>query len=399
MATVDRPATPRTFEYNPMNGRRPLNEWWDEIDALVDESVYHRSTLAQGFWLLTSLDTIRELLQHPETFSSTAAMATEPDPPYLWVPHMLDPPEHTKWRQLLSSHFSPARMAEMETDVRAVAARLVGEIAPRGECEFQADFALQYPTEIFLKLMGMPANDTAQFMEWEYRILNGTPEEDPDRSKAFQAMNDVMAYFADLIEEKRKTPGDDLVSAAAQWKIDGQDIPQERLLSMCLLMFMAGLDTVAAQLSWSFYHLATHPKDRQRLLDDPSLMAPAVEEFLRFYTIVRPGRKVMTDIDFHGCPMKAGEMVHVPLAAACRDPKAFPDGNQFVLDRTPNQHIAFGAGPHRCLGSHLARRELRVALEEWHKRIPIYGIPEGAELCAHSGAEISVERVPLVWER
>jgi cytochrome P450 len=210
-------------------------------------------------------------------------------------------------------------------------------------------------------------------------------------------MNDVMAYFSALIDEKRARPQDDLVSAAAGWKIDDEEIPMEKLLSMCLLMFMAGLDTVAAQLSWNFYHLATHPEDRRRLVDDPALIESAVEEFLRFYTIVRPSRKVMRDIDFHGCPMKAGDMVHIPLAAACRDPKAFPDADQVLIDRAQNQHIAFGAGPHRCLGSHLARRELRIAMEEWHRRIPDYRIPEDADLIAHSGAEISVERLPLVW--
>jgi cytochrome P450 len=399
MTTLEqRPAGPQTLEYVPWAGREPLFKWFDHIDQLIEANPYHRSTYVQGFWVLTSLDSIREAMQRTDVFSNSAVGATEPDPPYLWIPEMLDPPYHTKWRQLLAPHFSPGKMAQMEDGVRQRAIDIIEMLAPKGRCEFIEEFAMVYPTQIFLGLMGLPIEEAPQFMEWEYWILNGTPEEDPDRSKAYGAMNDVMAYFAQLIEERRKDPRDDLVSAAAQWMIDGQEIPADEVLSMCLLVFMAGLDTVSAQLSWNFYHLATYPQDRQLLLDNPAIIPDAMEEFLRFYTIVRPSRKVMQDIEFHGCPMKAGDMAHVPLAAACRDPEGFEDPKSVILDRRPNNHIAFGAGPHRCIGSHLARRELRIATEEWHKRIPNYRIENPDELIAHSGAEIAIENMVLSWD-
>jgi cytochrome P450 len=370
MTTVEQPRGPQTVEYHPISGAAPLMSWFERIDSLIAAAPYHHSTVAQGFPLLTSLDGIREVLQHPDLFSNSAVAATEPDPPYMWIPEMLDPPAHTTWRHLLAPFFAPSRMARMEEGVRALARKLVDDLAPTGRCNFMTDFALVYPIRIFLELMGLPVDDAPRFLVWEDHILNGDEETDPDHSRAYQAMQDV----------------------------DGQPIPDDDLLSMCLLMFMAGLDTVTAQLSWTFYHLAANPSDRQRLVSDPGLIPHAVEESLRFYTIVSPSRKVMRDTVVAGCPMSAGEMVHIPLAAACRDPKGFYDADQFILDRDPNPHIAFGAGPHRCVGSHLARRELRVAVEEWHKQIPVYRIAEGTQPMARLGAQKTCLDLVLTWD-
>jgi cytochrome P450 len=212
-----------------------------------------------------------------------------------------------------------------------------------------------------------------------------------------QATNDVKAYFAELIDQRRQAPKDDLLTAATAWEIDGQPIPMDDLLSFCLLMFMAGLDTVSTQLSYSWYHLATHPADRQRILDDPSIIPDALEELLRAYSFVPTGRKVMSDTQLAGCPMRAGETVWLWIPAACRDPRVFEDPTTVDFDRKGNNHIAFGAGPHRCLGSHLARRELRMAYEEWHKRIPHYRLDESVELLEH-GSMFGLDALSLVWD-
>jgi cytochrome P450 len=165
-----------------------------------------------------------------------------------------------------------------------------------------------------------------------------------------------------------------------------------------LLLFMAGLDTVASQLSFVFRHLATVPADRQRLLADPSLVPAAVEEMLRAYAIVRLGRKVTRDTDFHGCPLKVGDMVAMSLAFASRDEGIFTDAADVKIDRDVFRNVAFGTGPHRCLGSHLARRELIAAVEEWHKRIPEYSVPSGAEIVEHSGNGVyGLDLLPLRW--
>ena len=163
-------------------------------------------------------------------------------------------------------------------------------------------------------------------------------------------------------------------------------------------MFMAGLDTVSIQLSYAFWHLARHAADRKRIAEDPAMIPAAVEEFLRQFAFVAPSRKVMQDTDFHGCPLKKGDMVFLPLSGATRDPAQFEDGATVHFDRPTNNHIAFGAGPHRCLGSHLARRELRVALEEWHRVIPDYRLTEGVEVTEHGGGLYGIDRLELSWD-
>jgi cytochrome P450 len=340
---------------------------------------------------------VREALQRPDLFSSLAVIALEPDPPYNWIPEMLDPPVHTKWRQLLAPTFSPGSMAKMADKVRQRCVDILDTFADRGHCDFLADFAWRYPTTIFMDLMGLPVEEADKFLVWEHDILHLPVDQDPDRSRAYKAMQDVRAYFADLIEERRRDPHDDLLSSAISWQIDGQPIPEDDLLSMCLLMFMAGLDTVSIQLSYSFWHLATHPADRARIVNEPEIIPSAVEELLRAYSFVPTGRRITQDMDFHGCPMKKGDMVVLPIPSVNRDPALYPGGPDVVLDRKANNHIAFGAGPHRCVGSHLARRELTVALEEWHKRIPEYRLDESVPVVEHGGM-FGVDALALLWD-
>jgi len=156
------------------------------------------------------------------------------------------------------------------------------------------------------------------------------------------------------------------------------------------------MDTVSSQLAYMWWYLAQNDDDRQRLVADPEVLLPAVEEFLRYFAFVAPSRKVLTDTVVSGCPMKKGDMVFLPLCGATRDPNAFTDSDRFVIDREVNNHIAFGAGPHRCLGSHLARRELRIALEEWHARIPQYRLTPGQRIDEH-GPMFGLDSLRLEW--
>jgi cytochrome P450 len=245
--------------------------------------------------------------------------------------------------------------------------------------------------------MGLPLEGLEQFLAWEHEILHLNADQDPDRARSIAAMMAVQGYFSELIELKRQEPGEDLLTAALTWEIDGQPISDSDMLAWCLLMFMAGLDTVSIQLSYSFWYLAGHPDERARLIADPSLAAAAVEEFLRYFSFVNTSRKATRDLDFHGCPVKKNDTVMTPLSAVNRDPALFPDPDSVILDRAANNHIAFGAGPHRCLGSHLARRELRVALEEWHARIPDYRLTEGVEVIEHGGM-YGIDVLELTWD-
>jgi cytochrome P450 len=371
-------------------------EHFARYDALRAKSAVHPG-IASGqypFLLVSTIGDIRACLQDPTTFSSSAITPDAPNPPYMWIPEMVDPPLHTKWRHLLGPFFAPGAVERLKPRVHQVITEIIDEVAERGHCDYVADVALRFPNTIFMEIFGLPVSDAAQFQAWETAILHSGPV---NREQGFLAMQEVMGYFAQLIAERRVQPREDILSVALTWDIDGVPVSDGDLLSFCLLMFMAGLDTVAMQLAYSTYHLALHPEDRQRLVAEPDLWPSAIEEFLRYYAFVAPGRKVTRDTEVGGCPVKAGEIVWLPLASANRDPAEFPEADRVLVDRTNNRHLAFGAGPHRCLGSHLARQELLIGLTEWHKRIPEYRLDPAIPVGEHGG-QVGLDNLPLIWD-
>ncbi|MFP1154842.1 cytochrome P450 [Mycobacterium sherrisii] len=350
-----------------------------------------------GYLLATRSATMVEVLQDPQRFSSSSVVAIEPDPPYKWIPEMLDPPEHSAWRKLLAPYFTPARIRTYDGRVRQRAAELVDSVCGQQTIDFTNDFARKFPTSIFLELFGLPAEDLDQFMTWEGLIVHATSDNDPDRSKMMGAMNDVMDYFARLITARRADPalvGDDVLSAAITWQIDGQTVGLDDLLSLCLFVFIAGLDTVASQLTWIFHHLATHDADRRRLVHNPELIPHAVEEFLRAFPIIVTGRKATVDTVLDGVAIKKGQTIMVPLPAAGRDSLEYDHASEVDFDRAVVRHTSFGAGPHRCLGSHLARLEMQIALQEWHRRMPDYRLT-GAPITEHTAGTWGIDQLVL----
>lgn len=385
--------------YRFASGPDPAGTNFARLDELQRESrPYLRTDEAGGYWVFTDHDLILEGLQHPELFSNSVMVPVDPDPPYKWIPIMLDPPEHGKWRRLLGLYFSPGRVERLEAEQRQFAVDLIEEFKASGSVDFYQEFAQRFPTTIFLQILGLPIEKLDDFMVWEDKILH--PAADEDRMVAFAAMQEVMGYFGGLIHERRADPdslGDDIISHAITWQIDGAPVADEELLSCLLLLFMAGLDTVAAQLSYAMYHLAKHPEHRRVLVDDPSRVPGAVEELMRAYPIVQTARKATQDVEFNGCPIKAGDMVAFPLGMAGRDPQHFERGGEVDLEAGAVRHISFGAGPHRCLGSHLARQEMVVALQEWHRLIPDYTIADESKVLEHSGGVYSLNCLPLAW--
>jgi cytochrome P450 len=346
------------------------------------------------FWVVTRMQDVRACCQDPTIFSNSAISVSAPDPSYLWIPEMLDPPVHTKWRRLLGQFFSPGAIAPWQPRGRAVMNEILDEVIEKGRCDFVADVALRFPNTLFSEMFGLPLGDAPQFQVWETAILHASPDREHD---SLQAMREVQDYFAGLIAERRKQPREDILTIALTWTIDGDPVSDDDLLAFCLLVFMAGLDTVGMQLSYAMWHLARHPGDRRRLAADPTLWESAIEEFLRYYAMVTTGRKVMKDTEIGGCPVKAGQMLMLPLSSANRDPAEFPDADKVIIDRKENRHLGFGAGVHRCLGSHLARQQLYVALTEWHKRIPEYSLDPDVRVGEHGG-QIGLDNLPLVWE-
>jgi cytochrome P450 len=387
-------------DFNPSVGPpRSVGDSVAMYDALRElHPNFIRSTVGpRGFWIATNAAIMREAYQRPDVFSNWGASWFDPEPSYKWIPEHLDPPIHTKWRQLLSPYFSPARVNAIEGGLREQCGALIDSLIERGECDYVLDFSQEFPTTVFLNIFGVPSTELRKFMRWEDEILHSELTE-AGYAVSMNAMNEVTEMFATLIAQKRKSPGKDLLSEALSWRIDGETIPDEELLSFSLLMFMAGLDTITNELAYSTWHLATHPEDRARINADPSLIIGAIEEFLRFYPIVTPGRGVTQDIDFHGCPMRKGDIISLPIPGANRDPREFPDADKVIIDRKVNNHIGFGAGPHRCLGSHLARREMRIGLEEWHKRIPDYRVKPGADVPEYIGMQIGIASLPIEWK-
>ncbi|MET0703167.1 MAG: cytochrome P450 [Mycobacterium sp.] len=378
---------------------RPAGSWMSTYDELRRQFPWYRNEYGPGFWTMVNYEGILQILQNAKAFSNSVVTAVDPNPKYKWIPEMLDGEEHKQWRRQLGPLFSPGAVERLDGAVRQRAIELIEAIVAKadgGPVDFMADFAQQFPTSIFLEMMGLPVDELDQFMEWEHAILH-IAHDDAGQKQRSDASLAVMNRFAEIIAERRIEPRDDIVSKAINYEVDGKPVSDEDLLSFCLLMFMAGLDTVSATLGWTFMHLAQHPDDRQKILDQPELIPTAVEEFVRAYAIVIAARKVTEDIEIQGCPFKAGDMVNVPLNAATRDDNAFRDALTVDIERKPNNHIAFGAGPHRCLGSHLARRELKIAVEEWHKRIPHYRIDPDAQLL-ESGGQLGLKALPLIWD-
>jgi len=391
-----------TLRYEDIN--TPVSgpcEHFARYDVLRAQGKAHPGTVLgrDPFVLVSGIEEIRSTLQDPATFSNSAIVVGEPNPSYMQIPEMVDPPLHTKWRHLLGPFFAPGAVERLKPRVYEVINEILDDVEGRGQCDFVADVALRFPNTVFMEIFGLPVSDAGQFQAWETAILHTPPSAGDDTSsqRRVTAMKDVTGYFAQLVAERRRQPREDIVSTALTWTIDGKPISDEDLLSCCLLMFMAGLDTVAAQLSYSMYHLATHPDDRRRLAAEPGLWPSAIEEFLRYYAFVSPGRKATRDTEIAGCPVAAGQMVWLPLASANRDPSEFPDADQIQIDRQNNRHLAFGAGPHRCLGSHLARRELLAGLTEWHRRIPEYRLDPGVAVTEH-GRQVGLNNLPLVWD-
>jgi cytochrome P450 len=286
----------------------------------------------------------------------------------------------------------------LREEQQRLAAELIDGLIGEGRCDFVAQISRVFPSTVFLTIMGMPVEDLEKFLAWEDIILHQSGVGEEVNAARLEGMGHVMGYFSNLIQQRRENrdpDADDIVSKAIDWAIDGEPINDLELLNCLLLLFMAGLDTVSNQLSYTMLHLASHPTDRARIVAEPALIPKAVEEMLRAYPIVQTARKATQDMDFHGCPVKPGDMASFPLALAGRDDAVYEDARRVDLDRGVTRHLSFGGGPHRCLGSHLARQEMVVVLEEWHKRIPNYELAEQAK--EHGGQIFGLDSLNLTW--
>jgi cytochrome P450 len=317
------------------------------------------------------------------------------------IPLSVDPPIHIKYRKILDPLFAPRRMDAMEEDITVRVNRFIDAFADRGECHFTDEFAVPFPSAVFLGLMGLPWEELDTFLRLKNGILRpGGGSTDLEERQGIQKETgqEIYAYFNAILDERERDPKDDILTHFITSEIDGDKLTREDILDICFLFLIAGLDTVTDSLTCFYAYLGRNPDARHALAGDPSLVPSAVEELLRWETPVPTVfRQAKEDTEVAGCPVKAGDFVSVLLGPANIDPSEFEGANDVRLERDVNRHLSFGGGVHRCLGSHLARRELRIALREWHRRIPEYEVKPGIELHYPPGLR-EVENLELVWK-
>jgi cytochrome P450 len=381
---------------------RPVGEWLQQWSRWREQSpVFWNETDDGGYWVLTRADDIREVFQNPAVFRSDSIVVDSPDQPFKWIPGNVNPPTHVQYRQILNAAFGPRPVARIEDRIRMYARMAVEDVADAGGAEYMSEVAGVFPARVFLEVINQPWEEGARFAALADKIFNGLfGIAGHTMTDTTDAMAEIRAYFVDQIEDRRRHPLDpesDFLSFVMSSSIEGQPISDDDILNICNQLVLAGLDTVKSQLGYTMLHLATHDADRAWIVADPSIIPSAVEELLRAYPLIADGRKVGEDIDFHGTPMRKGQMVLLPLVSATLDPRAFDDPESIRLDRTKNNHLAFGAGPHRCMGSHLTRLEMRVMLEEWHRVIPEYHLAVPRSDVLERGGQLSLRSLPLTW--
>ena len=334
--------------------------------------------------LISRYDDVQWGLRHPEHLTSAGGNLQLGEQPLL--PLEVDPPLHTAYRRILNPRFTPKAIAVLEPNVRSLVRELLDGFAGRGSCDFHAELATPLPSGLFLALMGLPMDDLPQFLQWRDNTIRPDVEMgDIEGAQRIRRETGVAIsdYFRGAIAASRANPDDSLLSAVVHASLGAPDgerpLDEAELLGICHLLLLGGLDTVTASLDCMVTYLVQNPDVRRQLVDDPSLIPAAVEELLRFLTpVMVVPRTVAHDLTLQGVDLLAGDGVALVLGAANGDEEAFGPP-EVDLHRETNKHVAFGAGHHLCLGAHLARLELRVALEELHARIPDYWFPEGFE--------------------
>jgi cytochrome P450 len=362
--------------------------------------------MGEGFGLSFDRATSDHVLRNHQLFSSRVEMGLGNTRPL--IPLNVDPPLHAKYRKLLDPLFAPRKMEAQEEDITRRVNGFIDSFIDRKECNFSDDFAELLPSSVFLGLMGLPEDQLDHFIHLRDGILhpdkiNPDAGLDPEARRAVQATTgqEIYEYFGGVIADRRRSPRDDVISGFLAAEIDGDRLSPDEILDILFLFLIAGLDTVSDSLTCFYAFLAQNADHRRQIVADPSVIPSAVEELLRWESPVPAGvpRVATEDTELpNGQRVSKGTAVVVSYGAANVDPAVFADGTDVRFDREENRHIAFGGGVHRCLGSHLARRELRVTLREWHRRIPDYRIKPGHEDLEYPPGLRHVTNLHLVWD-
>ena len=344
-------------------------------------------------WLFRRKEDVNRIFFDTEHFSNRgwSSFARFIGESWNQVPTEMDPPDHTLFRVALNPLFSPPKMMKLEDDLRLRARRLIDTFKDRGECQLMTDFAFPFPVAVVLDMMDLPQERLWDFQKWEHGLLHSGKLEVMQ-----EATRNVVSYLREVIAERKKNPGDDLISAAIKSEVDGRKWTDDGLVGYGFNLFIGGLDTVTANIGNQVRYLAENPDQQNLLRANPGMIGPAVEEFMRVFAAVTTFRVCVKETTVAGVTVKPGDKVAMCTTVAGRDGQAYDDPHQVRLDRKPT-HVSFAVGPHFCLGVHLARRELRIALEELLAALPAFRIKPGETISSQVGGIIQPTRLPLVW--
>ena len=366
------------FDHADPAYNRHLHEIWSSVRGRCPMA---HSGQYGGVWLPLTEQLIRAIAYDTEHFSNHGAVigsvpASEPPPVGSAPPITSDPPFHGPAKRLLLPAFAPKRIEEKADEVAAVCQACLddlGPVAPGDVIDAAQRYAQHIPVRVMSRMLGVPASDEGLMRRFVHELIEGVdrPEADQRASRL-----EVDAYLDALVADHRERPRGSLTDDLIAARLEGEPLPDRHIRGMILLLLMAGIDTTWSAIGSGLWHFATHPEDLQRIREEPTLWPTALEELLRAYAPVTMGRVVARDVELAGHQMRKGEWVLLPFPAANRDPEAFPEADRVILDREQNRHVAFGLGIHRCIGSNLARLEIRIALETFIRRFPTFSLAD-----------------------
>jgi cytochrome P450 len=355
---------------------------------------YNPSKTLGNAWMFIKYEDCYFMSRHPEIFTTAGSTPFPRDPAnyFDFIPLETEPPLHRKYRNILDPMLSPQAVAKLEIYIRALANELIDNFIDKGECEFTKDFARPLPVSVFLDFMGLPREMRDTFVAWAVALLHSQ-----SREAAGNAMRAIAAYLHQVIKEKAAKPDNGAVSTIVHAKLDGAALSDKEVFGFVFFLFIAGLDTVFAALNNVFHWLAENPERRQEIIDSPDNINNVMEELLRVFSVTFSGRTLTQDYQMRGVKMKKGEKVTSILPTANFDPDVFPNPREVNFHRPRKPILAFAGGVHSCMGAHLARLEMKIAVQEFLRRIPNFKVKQGTKIEYWPGGVVGPKALPLTW--